>query len=56
MMLGAVVLIWMSMFLGSHSCLATNTLKGRIGDFLQLIEACLPMGVLLPTSLTVVSH
>lgn len=40
----AVVLIQMYMFLGSHSCLATNTSKGRAADSLQLVEAPLPTG------------
>lgn len=40
----AVVLTRMYILLGSHSCLATNTSKGRAVDSLQQVEACLPTG------------
>jgi hypothetical protein len=46
-----VVLIGMSMLLGSHGCSAKHkTIKGRVAAFLQQVLPCLPMGVLGSTS------
>lgn len=39
----AVVLIRMYTLLGSYSCLATNTSKGKAADSLQQVEAGLPI-------------
>lgn len=44
-----LILIWASMILRSLSCQLTSPLKGRITILLQCVEACLFMGVLLPS-------